>query len=405
MLDADDVPCAAAPDLAASVAHHEARATGLESLLLTFAADALGAIGRNPLPAGTHPVEAARYAAAKVRLFADDVTEARDNHFARAERAEARLAVAQAIILGGHHADDCPARAHEECAHGGYDPDGVLDDCDAGRTPAECAAARGACDCGVLRAVRAVECATPEALRDGAARAAEAAEATASRDRAWRYVHEARTERDALRAVIEGRTTTPHPARRRGRGGLGGAVTRDDLRALMRDIAEAAARCVGAKPAQTAGNVAVHGPNFGDRIHGIMRQTVHLAARATAHWTAKGYANGPADLSVELTPALAAAAVLALRERLTAQAEERRRLLAADEAALRVLDETARLYDEATVADAVREGGGDDDLVRWVSHTITQRVGGPGPWTRADVREAVADACDAILRRRAGGEP
>ena len=31
--------------------------------------------------------------------------------------------------------------------------------------------------------------------------------------------------------------------------------------------------------------------------------------------------------------------------------------------------------------------------------------GGPGPWTRADVREPVADACDAILRRRAGGEP
>ena len=208
-LVADADLCAAAPDLAASVAHHEARATGLESLLLTFAADALGAIGRNPLPAGTHPVEAARYAAAQVRLFADDVTEARDNHFARAERAEARLAVAQAIILGGHHADDCPALAHEECAHGGYDPDAPLDDCDAGRTPAECAAARGACDCGVLRAVRAVECATPEALRDGAARAAEAAEATASRDRAWRSVHEARTERDALRAIVEGRTTPP----------------------------------------------------------------------------------------------------------------------------------------------------------------------------------------------------
>lgn len=210
--DLADALLAAAPDRAASVAHHEARATGLESLLLTFAADALGAIGRNPLPAGTHPVEAARYAAAQVRLFADDVTEARDNHFARAERAEARLAVAQAIILGGHHADDCPARAHEECAHGGYDPNAVLDDCDAGRTPAECAAARGACDCGVLRAVRAVECATPEALRDGAARAAEAAEATASRDRAWHYVREARTERDALRAIIEGRTTPPTEA-------------------------------------------------------------------------------------------------------------------------------------------------------------------------------------------------
>lgn len=115
---------------------------------------------------------------------------------------EARLAVAQAIILGGHHADDCPARAHEECAYGGYDPDAALDDCDAGLAPAECAAARGACDCGVLRAVRAVECATPEALRDGAARAAEAAEAAANRDRAWRYVHEARAERDALRSLL-----------------------------------------------------------------------------------------------------------------------------------------------------------------------------------------------------------
>lgn len=209
---ADAALLAAAPDLAASVAHHEARATGLESLLLTFAADALGAIGRNPLPAGTHPVEAAH-----------DVTEARDNHFARAERAEARLAVAQAIILGGHHADDCPARAHEECAYGGYDPDAALDDCDAGLAPAECAAARGACDCGVLRAVRAVECATPEALRDGAARAAEAAEATASRDRAWRYVHEARTERDALRAIIEGRTTTPTDAELNAHAKAGGA--------------------------------------------------------------------------------------------------------------------------------------------------------------------------------------
>jgi hypothetical protein len=182
----------------------------------------------------------------------------------------------------------------------------------------------------------------------------------------------------------------------------------------MRDIAEAAARCVGAKPAQTAGNVAVHGPNFGDRIHGIMRQTVHLAARATAHWTAKGYANGPADLSVELTPALAAAAVLALRERLTAQAEERRRLLAADEAALRVLDAEARLYDAATVAEAcgvvARDGQrctGADDLRSYVLDDLRHE---PPPWTRHQLRLAacsadVAAACDAILRRRAGGEP
>jgi len=174
-------------------------------------------------------------------------------------------------------------------------------------------------------------------------------------------------------------------------------VTHDDLSALMRDIAEAAARCVGADPLRTEPHVGIHGPYFSAR-----RQSVELAARA-GDWRVKGSAVGSTVQTAN--PALNAAAVLALRERLTAQAEERRRLLAADEAALRVLDETARLYDEATVADAVREGGGDDDLVRWVSHTITQRVGGPGPWTRADVRDATADACDAILRRRAGGAP
>lgn len=174
--------------------------TGAEALALREAAE-------HPVaPTHTHALTLTTGETALLHA-APDLAASVAHHEARAERAEARLAVAQAIILGGHHADDCPARAHEECAHGGYDPDAPLDDCDAGRTPAECAAARGACDCGVLRAVRAVECATPEALRDGAARAAEAAEATASRDRAWRYVHEARTERDALRAVIEGRTT------------------------------------------------------------------------------------------------------------------------------------------------------------------------------------------------------
>lgn len=174
-------------------------------------------------------------------------------------------------------------------------------------------------------------------------------------------------------------------------------MTHDDLSALMRDVAEAAARCVGSEPRHTAGNLELRGPHFTGR-----RQVVTLAARA-GDWRAQGRAEA-ATIATE-NPALNAAAVLALRERLTAQAEERRRLLAADEAALRVLDAEARIYDAAAVADAVREGGGDDDLVRWVSHTITQRVGGPGPWTRADVRDATADACDAILRRRAGGEP
>lgn len=190
-------------------------------------------------------------------------------------------------------------------------------------------------------------------------------------------------------------------------------MTRDDLTALMHDIAEAAARCVGANPSQTAGNVAVHGPHFGDRIHGIMRQTVHLTARATARWTAKGYANGPADLSAEFTPALGVAAVLALRERLTAQRDERARLLAADEAALRTLDETARIYDAATVAEAVETlGAADAELHRSLWRALAAETP-EGPWSRHRVLDAarwwprpwaLAAACDAILRHRAGGE-
>ena len=155
--------------------------------------------------------------------------------------------------------------------------------------------------------------------------------------------------------------------------------------------------CTGSSR-QSAPYTSTAGASASARHAGLFGQS----ARA-GDWRVKGSAVGPTAQTDN--PALNAAAVLALRERLTAQAEERRRLLAADEAALRVLDAEARIYDAAAVADAVREGGGDDDLVRWVSHTITQRVGGPGPWTRADVRDATADACDAILRRRAGGEP
>ena len=175
-------------------------------------------------------------------------------------------------------------------------------------------------------------------------------------------------------------------------------MTRNDLTALVRTIAEAAARCVGAEPRHTNGHVGVHGPWWTTR-----RQAVALAARA-GDWRAKGRAEGP-TVAAE-NPAINAAAVLALRERLAAQRDERARLLAADEAALRAVDEGARIYDAATVAAAVREGGGDDDLARWVERTITERVGGSGPWTRAEVRDATADACDAILRRRAmGGAP
>jgi len=198
----------------------------------------------------------------------------------------------------------------------------------------------------------------------------------------------------------------PHPARRRGRGGLGCAVTHDDLSALMRDIAEAAARCVGADPLRTEPHVGIHGPYFSAR-----RQSVELAARA-GDWRVKGSAVGSTVQTAN--PALNAAAVLALRERLTAQAEERWRLLAADEAALRVLDAEARLYDAATVAEAcgvvARDGQrctGADDLRSYVLDDLRHE---PPPWTRHQLRLAacsadVAAACDAILRRRAGGEP
>ena len=187
-------------------------------------------------------------------------------------------------------------------------------------------------------------------------------------------------------------------------------MTRDDLSALMRDIAEAAARCVGADPLRTEPHVGIHGPYFSAR-----RQSVELAARA-GDWRVKGSAVGSTVQTAN--PALNAAAVLALRERLTAQAEERRRLLAADEAALRVLDktarllaadeaalrtldETARLYDAATVGEVMR-GAMRDAALEYL-----RAEGNVGPWTRREVDGVMglAAACDAILRRRAGGEP
>lgn len=170
-------------------------------------------------------------------------------------------------------------------------------------------------------------------------------------------------------------------------------MTRDDLTALVRSVAEAAARCVGAEPRHTDGLLDLRGPHFTGR-----RQVVTLTARAGG-WCAKGRAEGPTIASDN--PAINAAAVLALRERLAAQRDERARLLAADEAALRTLDETARLYDAATVGEVMR-GAMRDAALEYL-----RAEGNVGPWTRREVDGVMglAAACDAILRRRAGGEP
>ncbi len=188
-------------------------------------------------------------------------------------------------------------------------------------------------------------------------------------------------------------------------------MTHDDLSALMRDIAEAAARCVGADPFRTEPHVGIHGPYFSAR-----RQSVELAARA-GDWRVKGSAVGSTVQTAN--PALNAAAVLALRERVQAQRDERARLLAADEAALDVIDRTALIYDAATIGEAVAEafpgGAGIDEAVRILRAALEDSTGSAsGPWERAAMRSAVylicngrsiVDACDAILRRRAAEAP
>lgn len=183
-------------------------------------------------------------------------------------------------------------------------------------------------------------------------------------------------------------------------------MTRADLLALVQSVAEAAARCVGAKPSQTERRAAVHAPTFGRRD----RQAVELAARAGA-WRANGGAAGSpdADLSV--------AAVLALRERVQRQRDERARMLAADDAALAVLDETARIYDAATVREAAEACGvwgivarlividsGCDTMVCMVNDPQTAEYVRGLERRIANRGESVAllDACDAIIRRRAG---
>lgn len=175
-----------------------------------------------------------------------------------------------------------------------------------------------------------------------------------------------------------------------------------DLRALVRDIAEAAAKCVGADASQTQPRVA-----SGDVFAGNNPHAVDLTASAGA-WRSHAAAYGHAGAALD------AAAVIALRERVQRQRDERARMLAADDAALRVIDETARVYDAATVQealDAMREGA-DPDALAWHAKPFAtlDDHGAKPPWSRAEIRRTtlasdLVDACDAILRRRAGGAP
>ena len=184
-------------------------------------------------------------------------------------------------------------------------------------------------------------------------------------------------------------------------------MTPADLNTLARDIAEAAAKCMGAEPAQAGASIRRH----------IAGESAVVACSAWAgEWSA--WASSPAGRNG--AAALNCAAVLALRDRVVAQREERARMLAADDAALRVIDETARVYDAATVAEAARglapdEVGGDRASA---SVLRVLRVFDDGadaaPWTGAAIDRAanclvldgkpiaLRDACDAILRRRAG---
>lgn len=227
-------------NLAASVAHHEARSTGLESLLLTFAADALAAIGRSPLPADAHPVEAARYAASQVRLFADDVTTARDNHFARAQRAEADRDRWRDALRR------CAARCESSVATGPDDVDGmtreVLDELaivdesygSAQRVAESAWEALGLGD-GMPRVAvgedavcEAIEARGAALIADRDAAIAHAAELEAAlrvvRSTVEREADVAlrpKRERNALRAIIEGRTVPPTDAEVYAHGGPG----------------------------------------------------------------------------------------------------------------------------------------------------------------------------------------
>mgnify|MGYP003480833021 FL=1 len=172
-------------------------------------------------------------------------------------------------------------------------------------------------------------------------------------------------------------------------------MTPADLNTLARDIAEAAAKCVGAERALSSAAVG------GDSA----TATAAVVARA-GNWRADYI--GPVGKRGADEAALNSAAVLALRDRVVAQREERARMLAADDAALRVIDETARVYDAETVAEAVKATGRElthEGAYPLLAATLDALGEDDAPWTRAQVDEwdsGIADACDAILRRRAG---
>ena len=172
-------------------------------------------------------------------------------------------------------------------------------------------------------------------------------------------------------------------------------MTPADLNTLARDIAEAAAKCVG----DVAGTFVLPA---GEAPHGIRSVTVSADA---GDWTVWSETAGKGD-----PDALNSAAVLALRDRVVAQRFEREKMLRADLAAIEVIDGTARMYDAALIGEAVAAMESDPAEVTRMqrgvfAHLTAGNLDVRGPWTRAQVDEwdsGIADACDAILRRRAG---
>ena len=169
-------------------------------------------------------------------------------------------------------------------------------------------------------------------------------------------------------------------------------MTPEALNTLARDIAEAAAKCVGAEFVNVGASA---------RTYTAGESAVAACSAWAGEWSAR--VSSPAGHNG--SAALNSAAVLALRDRVVAQREERARLLAADDAALRVIDAKARVYDVQTVAEAVARcrRKGDEDLL---GRTLKALGEGAAPWTRSQVDSwdsDIADACDVVIRSRAGG--
>ena len=173
-------------------------------------------------------------------------------------------------------------------------------------------------------------------------------------------------------------------------------MTPADLNTLARDIAEAAAKCVGAEFVNVGASA---------RTYTAGESAVAACSAWAGEWSAQ--ASSPAGHNGD---ALNSAAVLALRDRVVAQRFEREKMLRADLAALDVIDGTARMYDAALIGEAVSAMESDPAEVTRMQRGVFAHLtaGNPdvrGPWARGEVDEwdsGIADACDAILRRRAG---